>query len=983
MAIHVQGGGSGLNTVVVVNQNSTNSCELGNYFCERRQVPPQNVLRINWPGGNISWGSGDFQTNLLTPLLDMLASRQLTSQVDYVVLSMDIPFQTVYDTNKVNSTTSALFYGLKDDGGPQWMDVTNSYYESEQVFRQASPASAQGYAFLTTMLTAGSLAQAELLVDQGVASDGTWPTQPVILCKTSDPTRNIRYHLFDNAIFNAQLLQHDTLLRTNSDSAWGETNLLGYETGLASFSISSNAFAPGAMADSLTSFGGVIFGPNSQTTALAFINAGASGSYGTVTEPSSGTQKFPDPQDYFYQGRGFSLAESYYQSIYAPYEGLIVAEPLAAPFALAASGSWIGVAPNATLSGTVQLGATFSAADANHPLQQIDLFLDGLYYQTLTNCAPSAGNVLSVSLNGYPFAYTVPANATLATVTSGLAALLNTAANTNLTRVCAQAHGDRVELHLLASNSLAVPFYVTVNTATNPVGPYYSVQYLPAPVPPLLSAQGWNSDGNFGLHLQTPAGTPSLVQASTDLVSWITIYTNLAGGPLDIVDAAARTYPKRFYRVVEAVPDSRPQLTPLGFTSGAGFSLHVSTSSPLPYAIQSSTNLADWTFIYTNLSGGAADFTDPQATKTARCFYRALVFSQAPPAAVLSVQNNTNANGVLLAVNGAVQPCVVLESTNQVQWTPVFTNLDVGQVQTAASSSLGTADACTTSLTASRAAFLDSTAYGLRAFNVTGTIALGAWLQLNVIETNGVTVSVSVTNQSASAALLDLAQQLVTAINSCPALQGADGLVAEDLAAGAFGTVSFNLQAGSPGRDAAAIQAGLTTSATLGASPSSPTQLNSNLSDLQPRNHLYVTAGTTNLALAFPLDTTRLADGFHEIEAVAYEGSHVRTQTRISLPVQVQNTSLSASLTLLDLPASAPVLGTYHLQVAANTGSVSTISLFSTGGLLGTVTNQPVAGFTVEGSSLGAGLHPFYALVQTLDGAQFRTAIQSVRLINP
>ena len=977
MAWRVHAGGSGLNTVVVVNQNSTNSCELGNYFCERRQVPPQNVLRINWPGGNISWGSGDFQTNLLTPLLDMLASRQLTSQVDYLVLSMDIPFQTVYDTNKVNSTTSALFYGLKDDSGPQWMDVTNSYYESEQVFRQAPPASAQGCAFLATMLTAGSLSQAELLVDQGVASDGTWPTQPAILCKTSDPTRNIRYHLFDNAIFNARLLRHDTLLRTDTDSAWGQTNLLGYQTGLASLGISPNAFAPGAMADSLTSFGGVIFGPNSQTTALAFINAGASGSYGTVTEPSSGAQKFPDPQDYFYQGRGFSLAESYYQSIYTPYEGLIVAEPLAAPFAKAASGSWIGVATNATLSGTVQLGASFSAADANHPLQQIDLFVDGLYYQTLTNCAPCPGNLLSVTLNGYPFAYTVPANATIATVTSGLAALLNTAATTNFTCVCAQAHGDRVELHLLASNSLAFPFYVTVNAATNPAGPYYSVQYLSAPSPPLLSSPSRNSDGSFWLHLQTTAGTPGLVQASTDLVSWVTIYTNLAGGPLDIVDEAARGYPRRFYRVLVTAPDPRPQLSPLGFTSGTGFSLHVSTPSSLPYAIQSSTNLADWTFIYTNLSGGAADFTDPQATKTARCFYRALVFSQAPSAAVLSVQNNTNANGVLLAVNGAAQPCVVLESTNQVQWTPVFTNLDVGQVQTTASSSPGTADACTTFLTASLADFLASTAYGLRPFNVTGTIALGAWLQLNVIETNGLTVSVSVTNQSASAALLDLAQQLVTAINSCPALQGSDGLIAEDLAAGAFGTATFNLQAGS------SIQAGLTTSTTLGASPSSPAQLNSNLSDLQPRNHLYITAGTTNLALAFPLDTTQLADGFHELEAVAYEGTHVRTQTRISLPVQVQNTTLSASLTLLDLPATAPVLGTYHIQVAANTGSVGAISLFSTGGLLGTVTNQPVAAFTVAGSTLGAGLHPFYALVQTQGGAQYRTAVQSVRLINP
>jgi hypothetical protein len=250
---------------------------------------------------------------------------------------------------------------------------------------------------------------------------------------------------------------------------------------LASLSLSPNTFVPGAMADSLTSFGGIIFGPNSQTTALAFINAGASGSYGTVTEPSSSTQKFPDPQDYFYQGRGFSLAECYYQSIYAPYEGLIVAEPLAAPLARVASGSWIGVASNATLSGTVQIGAAFSAADANHPLQQIDLFVDGLYYQTLTNCAPRAGNLLSVTLNGYPLAYTVPANATIATVASGLAALLNTAATTNLTRICAQAHGDRVELHLMASNSLAIPFYVTVNAATNPAGPYYSVQYLSAP----------------------------------------------------------------------------------------------------------------------------------------------------------------------------------------------------------------------------------------------------------------------------------------------------------------------------------------------------------------------------------------------------------------------------------------------------------------------------------------------------------------------
>src|SRR3974377_1894570 len=81
-------GGSGLNVAVVVNQNSTNSVQLGNYYCERRQVPPQNYLRISFPLGAADWTTGDFNTNLFNPLLAMLSSRQLTNQIDYVLLSM-------------------------------------------------------------------------------------------------------------------------------------------------------------------------------------------------------------------------------------------------------------------------------------------------------------------------------------------------------------------------------------------------------------------------------------------------------------------------------------------------------------------------------------------------------------------------------------------------------------------------------------------------------------------------------------------------------------------------------------------------------------------------------------------------------------------------------------------------------------------------------------------------------------------------------
>src|SRR5271166_6073380 len=87
-------GGSGLNVIVVVNQNSAHSVQLGNDYCERRGVPPQNLLRMtNWTGGSVNWSPADFQTQLLNPLLAMIANRGLTHQAQFVLLSMDIPYR--------------------------------------------------------------------------------------------------------------------------------------------------------------------------------------------------------------------------------------------------------------------------------------------------------------------------------------------------------------------------------------------------------------------------------------------------------------------------------------------------------------------------------------------------------------------------------------------------------------------------------------------------------------------------------------------------------------------------------------------------------------------------------------------------------------------------------------------------------------------------------------------------------------------------
>ncbi len=757
-------GGSGLNVIVVVNQNSSNSVQLGNYFREQRHVPPQNFLRINWSGANTEWTLANYTNTLLNPLLAMLSARHLTNQIDYVVLSMDIPYRVNGAPNGANSTTTTLFYGFMPDSRdlsmcPLASGSTNLYAGSESPFRSTPPISLTSNSFLVTMITDINLAFAKQIVDQGVRSDGVFPTQTVILAKSTDSARNIRYLTFDNAVFNTRLRGNYSAVRTNAFTPGQFGNLLGYQNGDSSFGVPTNTFVPGAMADNLTSFAGMIFENTGQTVLLALTEAGACGSFGTIDEPCTYPQEFPDPQNYFYQARGFSLAECYYQSVTNPYQGLVVGEPLAAPFAQPGAGAWVGLASNTILAATTNLSLQFTASDAHHPLQQVDLFLDGIWQQTLTNIPPAQGNMLQVSLNGHIASYTVPGGATLASVASNLTGFLNGASYANLAKVQAFLHGDRIELQ------------------------------------------------------------------STD-------------------------------------------------TSHLGAQIPVSASA-------------------------------------------------------------TNSSGSLTTFISAISPN-----------------------------------------------YLDSIAWGLQFYQISGTVDSNSFIRLAVTETNGTIVNLAITN-TANADLPTFAQSFLDFINTntSPSLQDSNGLAGEDLQSGTLPVpfVQFHLRALSTGYAAAQIQASVTSSLTV--SPSGAHPLTFNLSDLQPRNHLYITAGTTNLSFAFPFNTTLSSDGYHELAAVAYEGSHVRTQTRATQNIRIQNTSLSATFSVLVGDTNTAVEATMQFAVTANTNTISKIELFSTGGSLGAVSNQSSATFSVAATNLGLGLHPFYAIVTATNGKQYRTETHCIRLV--
>jgi hypothetical protein len=122
-------------------------------------------------------------------------------------------------------------------------------------------------------------------------------------------------------------------------------------------------------------------------------------------------------------------------------------------------------------------------------------------------------------------------------------------------------------------------------------------------------------------------------------------------------------------------------------------------------------------------------------------------------------------------------------------------------------------------------------------------------------------------------------------------------------------------------------------------------------------------------------------DGHHELTAVGYEGSHVRTQKRITQSVIISNTPLAATFTCLLCDTNTALESTLQFEVSANISLISRIELFSTGGSWGVVSNLQTAPFSIGGTNLGLGLHPFYAVVMRNDGKEYRTETKWIRLI--
>ncbi|MBP7844026.1 MAG: TIGR03790 family protein [Proteobacteria bacterium] len=312
---------------LLVNTQDPQSVEVANYYQLKRNIPESNILRIALSSslGDPDISSGDL-INLQTQI-----SNQMPSSVQALVISWTTPWRVPGE----NSITSAIGLNLAYDSiGCGIRSAINYPVNAKNPF--------QNYNIRPTMMLAGqSVEEVKALIDRGISADDSFPTGDIYTIRTSDSTRsNPR---FSDFLTSSNLWNFTNGLRSyfidnstsnSSNYLQNVEDILLYQTGLTTVpQISSNHYLPGAIADTLTSYSGIITGPNSQMSALRWLEAGLTASYGTVTEPCAYSQKFPKTslflESYF---SGDTLVEAYWKSVKVPMQGLFIGEPLAKPF---------------------------------------------------------------------------------------------------------------------------------------------------------------------------------------------------------------------------------------------------------------------------------------------------------------------------------------------------------------------------------------------------------------------------------------------------------------------------------------------------------------------------------------------------------------------------------------------------------------------------------------------------------------------------
>ena len=324
--------------LVVINEASIESAEIGAYYRAKREIPRENVVFVN-VSRTEEIPTGEYKSSIEDPV--KAAIKKSKNRIDYIVLTKGVPIRLAEDPKYA---VDAMLAGMNLQFRPidkleevEIRRAVNPYYNKDEPF----DSSKFGF-YLVTRLDGYTVADAKRLVDSSLAAK---PEKGPFFFDEAANRRGAGYVEMQRTLSQA----HDSLRGRGFESTLETTEafvapsepLMGY----ASWGSNDNAFTldaykritfkPGAICETFVSTSGRTFLPTTggQSLIADLIANGVTGIKGYVSEPFTFALAKPEILfDRYTSGR--NLAESFYSaSLVLKWKDVVIGDPLCAPYA--------------------------------------------------------------------------------------------------------------------------------------------------------------------------------------------------------------------------------------------------------------------------------------------------------------------------------------------------------------------------------------------------------------------------------------------------------------------------------------------------------------------------------------------------------------------------------------------------------------------------------------------------------------------------
>lgn len=321
------------NLLVVINDNSAISKEVGQYYAEKRNIASKYILHVKCPDKEMIT-AGEYEVHVLKPVKAFVEKPGIG--IDYIVLTKGVPL-AIGGGHSIDGLLVCMDAGLdhRNQKGP----AANPYFEKNEPFSHDKFGM-----YLVTRLDGYTKEDAKALVDRAIAAR---PQKEVFLFDLDPHRSQGGYKGFNEDMQKAhEILKargFTSTIDTGEEFLGRRNNLMGYcswgsnDRKFDKEKYRGNRFLPGSIAETAVSTSGRTFVPTEEGQSLVgdLIKSGVTGVKGYYAEPTLAAIASPSILFDRYVS-GYNLAESFYMaSRFVFWRDIVIGDPLVAPYAKA------------------------------------------------------------------------------------------------------------------------------------------------------------------------------------------------------------------------------------------------------------------------------------------------------------------------------------------------------------------------------------------------------------------------------------------------------------------------------------------------------------------------------------------------------------------------------------------------------------------------------------------------------------------------